>query len=280
MLGVCLCDCLIDDLVHVIGVHRILLGDGVADDGAALETHVPLGLHDLCHGLFILAVVVQLVAGGAAVECGQLVGAKTENRHAVGLEVLERQTEVQNALCARADDADRRVGELLQVGGDVHGLLCAAMHAADAAGCEEADAGEAGNDHGRCDGRCAGLTGGKIDSHVAAADLADVLRLAHGEQLFIVQTDLQLAADDSGRCGDSALFADNFFYLVGKFDILRIRHAVAENGGFQSNNRLACCKRFGDFRCNGQIIMQIHCLYSFSIDSRSEMLIWGLMVLS
>ena len=46
MLGVCLCDCLIDDLVHVIGVHRILLGDGVADDGAALETHVPLGLHD------------------------------------------------------------------------------------------------------------------------------------------------------------------------------------------------------------------------------------------
>ena len=83
LLGVCLCDCLIDDLVHVIGVHRILLGDGVADDGAALQAHVPLGLHDLCHGLFILAVVVQLVAGGAAVERGQLVGAKTENRHAV-----------------------------------------------------------------------------------------------------------------------------------------------------------------------------------------------------
>ena len=154
------------------------------------------------------------------------------------------------------------------------------MHAADAAGCEEADAGQARDDHRRCNGRCTGLAGCQIHSHVAAADLADVFSLAHRQQLFVIQTDLQLAADDRGRCGDCALFTDDLLDLMGKFHVLRIRHAVAQDGGFQRDNGLALRNGFGDFGCDGQIFMQIHCLYSFKIDSRSEMLIWGLMVLS
>src|SRR3546814_1631926 len=46
----------------------------------------------------------------------------------------------------------RRARQLLQVGGDIEALGRAAMDAADAAGGEDADAGEVGADHGGGDG--------------------------------------------------------------------------------------------------------------------------------
>ena len=247
----------VDDLVHLDGIHRVFLGDRVADDSAALEADVPFGLHDLGDGLLVRAVIVQLEAGGAAVEGGQLVGAQAENGHAVGLQIFQRQAEVKNALCACADNADRRVGKLLKVGGDIHGLFCAAMHAADTAGRKEADARIRGDNHSRGNGGRAGHTGRKIGRQIAAADLADAVCLAHAEQLLIVQADLHLAVENGDGRGDSALFADDGFHLVRKLQILGIGHTMAQNGGLQRDNGLVFTQGLLNFGGDGQILMQI-----------------------
>ena len=259
---------------------------------APLEADVPLGLHDLRNRLFVLAVVIQLKAGGAAVERGQLIRAQTQNGNALRLEIFQRQAEVENALCTRADDTDGGVGQFLQVGGDVHRLFCAAMHTANTAGGEESDACHGGDEHGGCNGGRAGHAGCQIHSHVTAADLADALSLAHDEQFFGVQANLQLAAHDRGRCGNSALCTDDLFDLVRKLHVLRIRHTVAQNGGFQCDDRLARVDGLLNFRGNRQIILQIHMNNSFQmgvqdqmrcasrISSSSAVLIFGLMVRS
>ena len=254
----CHLDGTVDDLVHLDGIHGVLLGDGVADHGAALEADVPLCLHDLGDGLLVRAVVVQLEAGGAAVERGQLIGAQAEDGHAVRLKILQRQAEVENALCASADDADRRVGKLLKVGRNVHRGLCAAMHAADAAGGKETDAGVGRDDHGRGDGGRTGHSGRKIGRKIAAADLADAVGAAHALQLLLIQADLHLAVQNGDGRGDSALLADDALDLTAEFKILRIRHAMAQNGGFQRDNRLVLTQSLLYLRRNGQIIMDVH----------------------
>ena len=106
---------------------------------------------------------------------------------------------------------------------------------------------------------------------VAAADLADALSLAHNEQLFSVQTDLQLAAHDRGRRGDSALCADDFFDLVRELHVLRIGHTVAQNGGFQCDDGLARVDGLLNFRGNRQIILQIHMNNSFQMGVQDQM---------
>ena len=269
-----------NDGFHLVMVERIFLGDGVADDRAALEAQIPLGLHDLCDRLFIGAVVVELEARGAAIERGQFVGTQSQNRHALCLEVLERQAEIQQALCTRADDAHRGVCQLLQVGGNVHRLFRAAVHAADTAGSEEADARHGGDHHGGGDGGGAGLVGGEVHGHVAAADLAYAVSLAHDLQLLGRQADLQLAADDGGGGGNGALSADDFLNLVREFNVLRIGHTVAENGGFERDDGLAGSDSLGDLGGDGQILFDVHSAYSFRIDSMSDTLILGLMVFS
>ena len=142
------------------------------------------------------------------------------------------------------------------------------------------------------DGRRTGLAGSQIDGHVTAADLADALGLAHDEQLVGVQADLQLAADDGGRRRDRALGTDDLFDLMGKLHVLRIGHAVAENGGLQRDDGLAGGDGFLNFRGNRQIIFQIHMNNSFQMgiqtqircasrmSSSSETLMFGLMVRS
>ncbi len=65
-------------------------------------------------------------------------------------------------LGAGADHRHGGVGQLLQVGGDVHGGLGAPVHAADAAGGEDAYAGQAGDDHGGGHGGGAGVAGGEV----------------------------------------------------------------------------------------------------------------------
>ena len=80
--------------------------------------------------------VVHLEAGLPGVEGRQLLGAVADDGHAVGLQILQGQAQVQNGLGAGADHHDGGVGQLLQVGGDVEGLLSAPVDAADAAGGE------------------------------------------------------------------------------------------------------------------------------------------------
>ena len=68
------------------------------------------------------------------------------------LQHLERLRQVEERLGAGGDDDDVGPGEFGEVGRDVEARLGAAMDAADAAGREDADAGEPGHDHGRGDG--------------------------------------------------------------------------------------------------------------------------------
>src|SRR5690242_786090 len=81
----------------------------------------------------------------ARVEGRELVGREAENRDGEALQSLEGEAEVEDDLGARAKNRDRRTRDLFQVGGLVLGM--ASVHAADAAGGEEADAGEGGRAH-------------------------------------------------------------------------------------------------------------------------------------
>ena len=96
--------------------------------------------------------------GRARVEPGHLVLADRHDRHAAGLEVLERGRHVEDRLRPGAHDRDRRAGQLVEVGRDVErrrpGVAeRAAMDAADAAGREDPDPGCVRRDHRRGDGR-------------------------------------------------------------------------------------------------------------------------------
>ena len=270
----------VDDGFHLIMVERVFLRNRIADNRTALEAQVPLGLHDFRDRFFVGAVVVELEARGAAVERGQLVGAKTENRHTLCLEVLQRQAEIEQTLRTRADDAHRGVCQLLQVSGNIHRLFRTAMHAANAAGGKEADARHGGDHHGGGNGGGAGLVGGEIHGHITAADLTHTVGLAHDFQFVSRQTDLQLAADDGSGGGNGAFCADDLFHLVRELDVLRIGHAVAENGGLQCDNGFAGGNSLGDLGGDGQILFDIHNAYSFRMDSMSDTLMLGLMVFS
>src|SRR5207253_2846375 len=92
----------------------------------------------------------RLAAGGDE-EGGELVGLVADDRHALGLEDLQRPRDVEDALGAGADDGDGGAGQLGQVGGDVPGVR-PAVGAADAAGGEDADAGQVGERHRAGDG--------------------------------------------------------------------------------------------------------------------------------
>ena len=65
------------------------------------------------------------------VEGRQLLGAVADDGDALGLQVFQGQAQVQNGLGSGADHQHRGLGQLLQVGGNVHGGFRAPMHAAE-----------------------------------------------------------------------------------------------------------------------------------------------------
>ena len=73
---------------------------------------------------------------------------RAQHGHAHRLQIFQREADVQNHFGAGAHHYDAGFAQLLQIGADVHGGLCAAVHAADAARGEHADARQRGNDHG------------------------------------------------------------------------------------------------------------------------------------
>ena len=201
--------------------------------------------------------VVHAEAGLARVERGQLVGAVADDGHAVGLEVFERQSEVQNGFRARADDHDGGVGQLLEVGGDIERLLRAAMHAADAAGGKHADARHVGDHHRGGDG--AGAVPALRDEHgqVAAGRLGDARAgLAEVVDLLTGQARLQASADDGDGRGDRARLADDALDLEGGLHVLGIGHTVGNDGGLKRDDGLAGVQRFLYF--GGNVKITVH----------------------
>ena len=116
------------------------------------EAHGALGGIDRGQLLRRVHAVVHGKAAFPGVERGQLGRAEAEDGDALGLQILQRQAEVQDALGPGADHHDRRLGELLQIRGDVHRGLRAPVDAADAAGGEDGDARHVGDHHGGGDG--------------------------------------------------------------------------------------------------------------------------------
>ena len=102
------------------------------------------------------------------------------------------------------------------------------------------NAGEGGDLHGGGDGSTGNGTLHQKRTHIAPAGLG---RLAafEGEALevFARHADAEAAIHDGDGRGDCAMLADDGFDVVGHLQILRIGHAMGDDGGFERHDRLA-----------------------------------------
>ena len=188
----------------------------------------------------------------------------------MGLQILQRQTEVQNGLGTGADHHDGGVGQLLQIGRDVEGLLSAAMHAADAAGGEHLNACHVSDDHGGGDGGGTVLALGHQNGQVAAAGLGDGRAgLAQIVDLSLGQTGLQTAADDGDGGGHRAVFADDLLHVQRGLHILRVGHTVRDDGGLQRHHGAALVQSLLHFGSNVQILIERHVKFLHILNLKS-----------
>ena len=111
------------------------------------------------------------------------------------------------------------------------------MNAAYAAGGKNLYACHCGNNHGGSNGGCAvhALCGkyGKV----AAGSFcyrhtlfAEILNFVGGK------TNLHFAPDNGNGCGNRPFGTDNILNVACGFHILRVRHSVADDGGFKGDN--------------------------------------------
>ncbi len=199
------------------------------------------------------------MAASSAVEGGQLLGAVAQHGHAVGLQVLQGQAQVQDGLGAGTHHHDWGVGQLLQVGGDVHGGLRTPVDAADAASGEDFDARHVGDHHGGGDGGGAVGLAGAQHRQIPAAGFGDGLALlAQVLDLLLGAAGLQAAAQDGDGGGHRAVVPDDLLHLEGGLHVLGIGHAVGDDGGLQGHHGLAGSDGLGHLGGHVQILGEIH----------------------
>ena len=85
----------------------------------------------------------------------------------------------------------------------------------------------------------------------AGAGLAQIVDLLGG------QAGLQAAADDGDGGGHGARVADNLLDLERGFDVLRVGHAVGNDGGFERHDGLAGGKGLGNLGGDIQILVHV-----------------------
>ena len=174
----------------------------------------------------------------------------------MGLQILQGQLQIQDGLGPGADDHHVGLAQLFQVGGDIHGGLCAAVYAADAAGGEDLDARHVGDHHGGGHGGGAVLATGAQNGQVTAGGLGDgVALLAEVFDLLGGQAGLQTAADDGDGRGDRARVADDLLDLEGGLHVLRVGHAVGNDGGFERHDGLTGGKGLSNLGGDIQILV-------------------------
>ena len=250
---------LVDGLVDDVRVHGVLLRDGVGHQHAAAQAHILLDIK----GFGQLRRGVDLIVHGKAalpgVEGGQLAGAVADDGHAVGLQVLQGQPQVQNGLGAGTDHHHGGVGQLLQIGGDVHGGLSPPVHAADAAGGEHGDPGHVGDNHG------SGDSGGAVPALRHQHGQIPTAGLGHGRaglaqvvDLLGREAGLQPPADDGDGGRGGAVFPDDLLHVQGRLHILGIGHAVGDDGGFQCHHGTTLVQGLLHFRGDVEILVQSH----------------------
>jgi hypothetical protein len=130
--------------------------------------------------------------------------------------------------------------EFLEIGGNVHRLGDAAVHAADTPGREHPDAGHRGENHRCCHGRRAVCATADDKRDVATAGLDNGRpTLAQATDLRVVKTDLQPPTEDGDGRRNRAALANRALNPAGGFDVLGIRHAVGDDGRLEGNDGFA-----------------------------------------
>ena len=177
----------------------------------------------------------------------------------MGLQVLQGQPQVQNGLGAGTDHHHGGVGQLLQIGGDVHGGLSPPVHAADAAGGEHGDPGHVGDNHG------SGDSGGAVPALRHQHGQIPTAGLGHGRaglaqvvDLLGREAGLQPPADDGDGGRGGAVFPDDLLHVQGRLHILGIGHAVGDDGGFQCHHGTTLVQGLLHFRGDVEILVQSH----------------------
>lgn len=186
-------------------------------------------------------------AGGTRPESREFFRAESDDRHAVGFENLERLRNIENGLRAGADDDHAGLRKLGQIGGDVESLSRALVHAADAAGGENADTGAGGGDHGGGHRGGAGAALGDRKGDIGARDLHGVGGLGQRLELVLLKADMQGAVNDRDGGRNRTLIADDLFDAFRHLDIAGIGHAVGDDGRFKRNDRRTALLGGGDF---------------------------------
>ena len=72
------------------------------------------------------------------------------------------------------------------------------------------------------------------------------------------QTGLQAAADDGDGCGNGTVLADDALDLQSGLHILRIGHAVGDDGGFQSDDGLTGGNGLSDLGLYVKKLVELH----------------------
>ena len=120
-------------------------------------------------------------------------------------------------------------------------MLRAAVHTADAAGCEYFDTRHGRQHHGGGHRRCTRLFSSNYKRHIAAADFDGLLtELAKHLNIWRAKAYLQMPVHDGNGCGHRTVGADFRFYPQRSLHILRIGHAVRDDRGLQRHYWLAC----------------------------------------
>jgi len=139
----------------------------------------------------------------SAVKSGELVAAISEHRNRKALQPLERVGQVEDDLGACAEDSNGCPPKLDEVGRLVLGM--ATMHAADAPGCEAADAGHFRGAHCRRDGGGANGAADQGRAEISGAHLDRAGGDAHN--LGVGQADHDLTVQDTDRRGHCAFLS-------------------------------------------------------------------------
>ena len=189
----------------------------------------------------------ELEAGRAGVEGRKLVGAVADDRDSLGLQELERLADVEDRFGAGANDRDAGARKFDQIGRDVEGLLGPTVHAADAAGGEDFDACEPGDEHRRCDRRASGAFASRDQRQIAPRGLDDTAaELAEPVDLLTRKAHSQPALDDRDRRRNGAHLARRVLDGERRLDIARVGHAMGDDRRFKRNDRFLGRARLGD----------------------------------
>ena len=114
------------------------------------------------------------------------------------------------------------------------------MNAADTTGSEDLDTRQRRDDHGRRNGRRAIFLTRQQNGQVTTRSLDDRLTFfAQVLDLFGRTTGFEFSANDGDSSRYSSVLTDRLLHFERRLHVLRVRHAVTDNGRFECHHRLA-----------------------------------------